>query len=176
MTSQIENKNKAPVRHELIDEALTFGKHGDDEKLQQLAESLTRDEFEALINEIIAADTYTPKEKLHVLFDVLEYGFLIVSCRQERTGLPYNIMIDSAGLFKNDELNIKVIIHDENFPETIPEIIPVICRKTEIVPAKPLANKDILEKWVFENYETLLKHRNDEIDDGELVMTLTPVK
>ena len=176
MTSQIENENPVPIRHELIDEALTFGKQGDDEKLQQLAESLTSAEFEALINEIIAADTYTPKEKLHILFDVLEYGFLVVSCRKHRTGLPYNIKIDSAGLFKNNELNIKVIVGDENFPETIPEIIPVICRKTEIVPAKPLANKDILEKWVFKNYETLLKHRNDEITDDELVMTLTAVE
>lgn len=90
---------------------------------------------------------------------------------KDRTGLPYDIWIDSAGSsrsVKHNSPRIKVAVDKELIPISISE-------HPEILIDKSIPHESDLIKFIIDNQEIFLKHWKGEIDDGQIINFLTLV-
>lgn len=97
--------------------------------------------------------------------------FEMSNIRKDRTGLPYDLWVDSLGSSRNIEHNlprVKFNIDGDLVPFSI-EDSPKILIDEEV-----RHHRDLI-KFIKDNKDILLKHWNHEIDDGQIINYLTYV-
>lgn len=95
--------------------------------------------------------------------------FEMTNLRKHESGLPYDIWLDSAGCTRNTQHNvmrIKVSTGDE--------LIPVIINsQRDIRPLRHFKSEREIISCASDNYDTLFKHWNGELSDGQDLYILT---
>lgn len=95
--------------------------------------------------------------------------FEMANLRKQESGLPYDIWLDSAGCTRNTHHNvmmIKVGIGDELIPV-------IIASQRDIRPLRHFKREREIISWASDNYDTLFKHWNGELSDGQALYLLT---
>lgn len=87
--------------------------------------------------------------------------FEIANLRKQESGLPYDILLDSAGYKRNTPHNVmKIKVSIDN------EFIPVIiASQRDIRPQKHFKRENEIILWASNNYDTLFRHWNGELSD-----------
>ena len=95
--------------------------------------------------------------------------FEVANLKKHESGLPYDIWLDSAGRSRNtlhNVMGIKVDIGDELIPV-------IITSQRDIRPLRHFKKENEIISWVSDNYDTLFKHWNGELSDGQALYILT---
>lgn len=93
----------------------------------------------------------------------------MANIKKSRTGLPYDIWVDSAGSSRNIQHNsprLKIDVDGELIPFSISE-------HPEMLVDKKIPHQTDLIKFIQDNNEIFMKHWNGEIDDGQIINYLT---
>ena len=93
----------------------------------------------------------------------------MANINKSRTGLPYDIWVDSAGssrIVKHNSPRLKIDVDGELIPFSISE-------HPEILVNKNISNQNEEIKFIQDNNEIFIKHWNGEIDDGQIINYLT---
>lgn len=98
-------------------------------------------------------------------------GYTVACASKQETGLPYDVYVDSLGADKRWRRwpgipRIGVIVNDIVVPASISDT-PVILSGREFTDSK------IVLEWIAHFHEPLLKHWNKELDDLEILTTIT---
>lgn len=94
--------------------------------------------------------------------------FEMANLRKQESGLPYDILLDSAGCKRNtlhNEMRIKVSIDNELIPV-------IIASQRDIRPQKHFKRENEIISWASDNYYTLFKHWNNELSDRQALNIL----
>lgn len=106
-------------------------------------------------------------------YDFLDSVFEMANLPKDRTGLPGGIWVDSMGKQrKGKDHKPRIKVEDEN-----KKLIPMSIDKTEpkILVKKYRFKSDAIQKFqkfIIKNYDVLMMHWNNEIDDYALLDAL----
>ena len=101
--------------------------------------------------------------------------FEMVNIRSRRTGLPYDLWLDSSGLNRSTQHNmprLKVNVDGNLIPVEISDN-PKIPASVNI--SKKIPNKELVLRYVEAYKDILLAHFNNEIDDKDALDLLGPL-
>lgn len=91
----------------------------------------------------------------------------------KNTGMPYKILIDSIGIErkrKNNSPRIMISI-DEHYRDIVP--VSIDQKNPEVlIDRKNISDIELIFNWIKSNYEILIKHWNQEIDDFDAILSL----
>ena len=92
----------------------------------------------------------------------------------KNTGMPYKILIDSIGIErkrKNNSPRIMISI-DEHYRDIVP--VSIDQKNPEVlIDRKNISDIELIFNWIKSNYEILIKHWNQEIDDFDALDLLS---
>lgn len=94
--------------------------------------------------------------------------FEMINLRNQESGLPYDIWLESAGCKRNTQDNVmrvKVGVGDELVPV-------IIVSQRDIRPLRPFRRENEVISWAYDNYDTLFKHWNGELSDRQALNLL----
>lgn len=99
--------------------------------------------------------------------------FEMATLSKVKSGLPYDVWIDSTGKDRKVSHSlprIKVDIGDgKRVPVSIDKVNPKNLSRN---PKTEIPKFSVISKWVIKHYDTLLKHWNHEIDDEDALHML----
>ena len=99
---------------------------------------------------------------------VKQTRFEMANLRKHESGLPYDILLDSAGYKRNTPNNVmRIKVSIDN------ELIPVIiASQRDIRPLRHFKGENEIISWASNNYDTLFKHWNSELSDRQALNIL----
>ena len=108
---------------------------------------------------------YRNKKRKHI------DGYTVACATKRETGLPYDVLVDSLGADKRWRRwpgipRIGVIVDDVVIPVSIAD--PPVA-----LSGRGFPESEIVFEWVAKYHDPLLKHWNKELDDLEVLTTIT---
>lgn len=99
---------------------------------------------------------------------VKQTRFEMANLRKHESGLPYDILLDSAGYKRNTPNNVmRIKVSIDN------ELIPVIiASQRDIRPLRHFKGENEIISWASNNYDTLFRHWNGELSDRQALNIL----
>lgn len=90
---------------------------------------------------------------------------------KRKSGLPYDVLIDYDGKRRARQNSPRIMIRLDDRWDFVP--VSIDDKEPAVLLEREIPDFEVVTDWIKENFDTLMKHWNNEIDDYEALVALS---